>query len=54
MLVADSFPLWAWLLPILFGAPWIAAIVWFLKHTPHNDEAPPSTAERARQRLWTS
>ena len=53
-MIADAFPLWSWLLPFLFGAPWIAAIVWFWRHTPRDDEVPPSTAERARQRLWTS
>jgi hypothetical protein len=51
--VADSFPLWAWLLPFLFSAPWIVAIVWFWRHTPRDDETPPSMAERARDRLWT-
>ncbi len=53
-MVADSFPLWALLLPILFGAPWIVAIVWFLRQTPRDDETPPSMAERAQQRLWSS
>jgi hypothetical protein len=52
--VADSFPLWAWLLPILFGAPWIVAAVWVWRNTPRDDTATPSMAERARQRLWTS
>lgn len=52
-MLADSFPLWGWLLPLLFGSPWIAAIAWFLWHGPRDDTAPPSTAEQARQRLWT-
>jgi hypothetical protein len=53
-MIAESFPLWSLLLPILFGAPWIVAIVWFWRQRPRDDEVPLSMAERARQRLWTS
>jgi hypothetical protein len=52
--IADSFPLWSWLLPLLFGAPWIVAIVWFWRQRPRDDFVPPSMAEEARRRLWTS
>jgi hypothetical protein len=52
--VAESFPLWSFLLPILFGAPWIVAIVWFWRQRPRDDEVPLSMAEHARRRLWTN
>ena len=51
-MIADYFPLWSWLLPILFGGPWIVAIVWFWRHTPRDDTVPLSMAEEARRRLW--
>jgi hypothetical protein len=46
-------PWWAWLLPILFGAPWLAAIAWVWFRSPSKSgEAPPSLAELIQQRLW--
>jgi len=46
---------WSWLpLAALFGAPWIAAIVWIVLRGPRGGgEAPPSAADLARRRLWT-
>jgi len=47
-------PWWVWLLlPILFSAPWIVAILWFWRRSPHGGEEPPSMAELSRRRLWT-
>jgi hypothetical protein len=43
--------LWIWLLPLLFSAPWIAAIVWFWPREGFRDEPPPSMGELARSRL---
>jgi hypothetical protein len=40
-------------LSLLFGAPWLAAIVWTWSRAPRADSVPPSMGERARQRLWT-
>jgi hypothetical protein len=37
---------------LLFGAPWIAAIVWTWWRAPRFDDVPPSMADRARTRLW--
>jgi hypothetical protein len=44
---------WVWLLPVVLGAPWIAAIAWFWRRAKPDDGAvPPSAAELARRRLW--
>jgi hypothetical protein len=40
-------------LSLLFGAPWLTAIVWTWSRAPRADSVPPSMGERARQRLWT-
>jgi len=40
-------------LSILFGAPWLAAIVGAWSRAPRADAVPPSLGERARQRLST-
>jgi hypothetical protein len=45
------------LLPLIFGAPWIAAIAWvgYLLHRTSGDrEVFPSAAEMVRRRLWTN
>ena len=47
-------PWWVWLLPVVFGAPWIAAIVWLWSKRPRDGAVPPSLAEMARKRLWTN
>ncbi len=43
-------PVW---LSLLFGAPWLVAIVWVRSRAPRTDVVPPSMAESARERLWT-
>jgi hypothetical protein len=40
------------LLGLLFGVPWIAATLWFLRGRVRDGELPPSLAERMRRR-WT-
>jgi hypothetical protein len=40
------------LLPALFSAPWIAAIVYVWRHRRRDDAIPLSMADAARQRLW--
>jgi hypothetical protein len=51
--MAASFSVWwAWLVPTLFGAPWLAAIAWCWRHRPRDGAIPPSMADLARQRLW--
>jgi hypothetical protein len=53
---AGALAWWKWLLPILFGSPWIVAIVWYgrrLRSEGGGLELPPSVAELARRRLWT-
>jgi hypothetical protein len=47
-------PWWAWLLPLGFGAPWLAAIAWLWNKRPRDGAIPPSMADAARKRLWTS
>jgi hypothetical protein len=42
---------WFWLFPILFCAPWVAAIVWLWPHLPHDGSIPPSAGDRALERL---
>ena len=45
-------PWWAWLLPVAFSAPWLAAIAWTYRRTPRRgEEAFPSLGEQARRRL---
>jgi hypothetical protein len=48
-------PWWTWLLPLLFAAPWIAAIAWVCLRYPllWQQEAP-SMADMARRRLLDS
>jgi hypothetical protein len=40
-------------LPLLFGAPWIVPIVYYLYRLRGSDEVFPSAAELVRRRLWT-
>jgi hypothetical protein len=40
-------------LSLLFGAPWLAAIVWTWSRAPRTDGVPPSMADRMRERLST-
>jgi hypothetical protein len=48
-------PWWIWLLPVLFAAPWIAAIVWVrLRSGRGSLTEPPSMAEAAARRLWSA
>jgi hypothetical protein len=51
-MVARATPFWAWLLPFVFGAPWIVASIWYWRHRPRDGEIPPSAAEMVRKRLW--
>ncbi|HVD25488.1 MAG TPA: hypothetical protein VNB86_05790 [Gaiellaceae bacterium] len=44
-------PWWVWLLPVLFSAPWIAAIVWFWPREGFGGGETPSMGELARERL---
>jgi hypothetical protein len=39
-------------LSLLFGAPWLAAIAYSWSRAPRLEGPPPSTADRARARLW--
>jgi hypothetical protein len=41
-------------LPLLFGLPWLGAIVWYSLRDAPDTREPPSAAEAARRRLWTS
>jgi hypothetical protein len=43
---------WTWALPLIGGAPWLVAIVFYWRRRSHDDEAVPSMAEQARRRLW--
>jgi hypothetical protein len=45
-------PWWVWLLPLIFAAPWITAIVWFWRTRSRDGALPPSLADEARKRLW--
>jgi hypothetical protein len=48
-------PWWTWLLPLFFGAPWIAAIAWVCLRYPQLwREEPPSMADMMRKRLLDS
>jgi hypothetical protein len=38
-------------LPLLFGLPWLAGIVWFSRDSKTEREFP-SMAEASRERLW--
>jgi hypothetical protein len=40
-------------LSLLFGAPWLAAIIWIWSRAPRTDVVPPSMGEQALQRLST-
>ena len=40
-------------LSLLFGAPWLAAIIWIWSRVPRTDVVPPSMGEQALQRLST-
>jgi hypothetical protein len=44
-------PWWTWLLPFLFGAPWIVAIAFAWRHRPRDGAIPLSMGEQARRRL---
>ena len=44
-------PWWVWLYPFIFGAPWIAGIIWYWHIRPRDGAIPPSMAETARKRL---
>jgi len=44
-------PVWLWLFPILFCAPWIVAIAWVWAHLPKDGSIPPSAGDRALDRL---
>jgi hypothetical protein len=46
-------PWWAWLLGLLFAAPWLVAIAWIWLRTPPPTTEAPSLAELVRSR-WTS
>jgi hypothetical protein len=39
-------------LSLLFGAPWLAAIVYTWSRAPRMGGMPPSFADRTHQRLW--
>jgi hypothetical protein len=39
-------------LTLLFGAPWLAAILYTWSRAPRMDRPPPSMADRTRERLW--
>jgi hypothetical protein len=39
-------------LTLLFGAPWLAAILYTCSRAPRMDRPPPSMADRTRERLW--
>jgi hypothetical protein len=45
----------SWLIPILFSAPWLVAIVWvWMRSAGERAGEPVSLAETARRRLWAS
>jgi hypothetical protein len=39
-------------LAVLFGAPWLAAIIYTWSRAPRMDGPPASMADRMRERLW--
>jgi hypothetical protein len=42
-----------WILPFVFGAPWIVAIAYYWPRARARDGyVPPSLAEMVRERLW--
>jgi len=44
---------WAWLpLSLLFGSPWIVAIVFYWWRRPRDGALPMSMADQVRQWLW--
>lgn len=43
--------LWALLFPFIFGAPWIAGIVYYWRRRPRDGAMPLSLADEARRRL---
>ena len=45
---------WAWLIGLAAGAPWIVGIVYLWRRAPRDGTVPPSLAEEARRRLWTT
>jgi hypothetical protein len=49
-----SNPWSTWLLAFALASPWIVLVAWFLRKDGGNREVPPSMAEMARKRLWTS
>jgi hypothetical protein len=51
-MLAAQFPVV--LLVLLFGAPWIVPIVYYLYRLRGSDEVFPSAAELIRRRLWPS
>jgi hypothetical protein len=40
------------LLLLVIAAPWVPAIVYYLRRAPKSEEAIPSSGELARRRLW--
>jgi hypothetical protein len=47
-------PMQAFWLSLLFGAPWLMGIAYVWSRAPRMNGTPPSMADRARQRLWTT
>jgi hypothetical protein len=44
----------AFMLSALFGTPWLLGIAWVRSKAGPSDAVPPSAAESARRRLWTT
>jgi hypothetical protein len=45
---------WIWLLFVGIASPWVTAIIYYWRKRPRDGAIPPSMAEAARKRLWTS
>jgi hypothetical protein len=43
-----------WILPFLFGAPWLAGIAYYWPRVRRDGHVPPSLAETVKERLWGS
>jgi hypothetical protein len=41
-----------WILPILFGAPWLVGIACYWPRVRRDGYVPPSLAEQVKERLW--
>jgi hypothetical protein len=50
--IAETVAWWTWLLPLAFGAPWIAGIVYYWHRRPRDGSIPLSLADEVRKRLW--